>query len=150
MAFLYLNYREHDVLWGEVTHSIPFHQVRKYLLRMDERHQSHSKLWRPSVLLIVDDFNPAIFDFCNSLKKGGLYVVGIPLVGEIGQLSDDTVNFRNEWVQLIKGAGLKAFPTMAVGSNVRDLYYNLALNSGLGALKVNIVVMTLYGSIEQT
>jgi len=145
--FFYLNYRDHKVLWGEVTNSILFHQVRKFLLRIDEEEAAHSKLWRPSVIFIVDDLSGPQLDFCNTIKKGGLYIIGIPLVGDIDTLNKSAVNFRSEWVEVIKQFGLKAFPSVACGLDVRDLYYNLALSSGLGVLKANIVVMNLPRSI---
>merc|ERR1719499_2633046 len=144
--FFYLNIRDHKVIWGEVTNSILFHQVRKYLLRMDEKTSEHSKLWRPSVIFIVDDLGGPQLDFCNVIKKGGLYVIGVPLVGDIDSLNKSTVNFRDEWLEVIKLFKLKAFPSIACGLNIRDLYYNLSLSSGLGALKANMVVMNLPGT----
>ena len=56
-----------------------YHQVRKYLLKINET-KSHTKFWRPSVLLFVDDYSATqikgMVNFCREIKKGGLMVLG--------------------------------------------------------------------------
>ncbi len=100
VIFFYLIYRAPGNVWGDVTQSVIFHQVRKYLLRLDER-KMHSKLWRPSLLLFVDTNDLALIDFCNNLKKGGLYVVGTVLEGDFEHFADSTLELRRAWLEFI-------------------------------------------------
>ena len=52
LLWVYVHYTAPVTSWGDVTQALIYHQVRKYLLRLDER-RAHPKFWRPSVLLLV-------------------------------------------------------------------------------------------------
>ena len=145
IVFVFLAWRAPKNVWGDVTQSVIFHQVRKYLLKLDER-QMHSKLWRPSILLFVDTQDLALIDFCNNLKKGGLYVCGTVLNGEFDQFAELTLSIRREWIEFIEKNEIKAFPQIAVAPTPRIGYENLLLLSGLGAMQPNTVVLPLLRS----
>jgi len=136
-----LVYRAPDNVWGDVTQSIIFHQVRKYLLRLDER-KKHVKSWRPSILLLADSKYSALIDFCNNLKKGGLYIIGVVEQGQFGNF-DLTTKLRESWIEFIDDNELKAFPQITVAPNVRNGLENIILLSGLGALQANTVCLPL-------
>ena len=106
-VFGWLIYRAPENVWGDVTQSIIFHQVRKYLLKLDER-KDHAKAWRPSLLLLADSQYPALIDFCNNLKKGGLYIIGVTIDGEFGDF-ESTTALRKSWINFIDRNGLKVF-----------------------------------------
>ena len=140
--FIFLTFRAPKNAWGDVTQSVIFHQVRKYLLRLDER-KAHSKLWRPSILLFVDTKDLALIDFCNNLKKGGLYVLGCVLKGDFGECSDLAKSLKREWIEFCDYNNIKAFPQICVDSFIRNGYENLLLLAGLGAMQPNTIVMPM-------
>lgn len=73
--FLVIHYTTPPKSWGDVSQSLIYHQCRKYLLRLK---QEHVKFWRPQILLFVNDPRRQykLIQFCNSMKKGALYVLG--------------------------------------------------------------------------
>ncbi|KAK5247199.1 hypothetical protein LTR16_006831, partial [Cryomyces antarcticus] len=75
VIFLIIHYTTPPKSWGDVSQSLIYHQVRKYLLRL---RQEHVKFWRPQILLLVNDPRRQfkLIQFCNSLKKGALFVLG--------------------------------------------------------------------------
>eukprot|EP01006_Ploeotia_vitrea_P025390 TRINITY_DN58260_c0_g1_i1.p1 TRINITY_DN58260_c0_g1~~TRINITY_DN58260_c0_g1_i1.p1 ORF type:complete len:1001 (-),score=502.59 TRINITY_DN58260_c0_g1_i1:118-2793(-) len=142
---LYLVYHAPETSWGDVRQAIIFHQVRKYLLKLDVR-KTHPKNWRPSVMLMVDDINSPLVDFCNYLKKGGLYVLGAVLVGDFNSRNQPAMAISNRWLSLIEAKKLKAFPQVTVGSTALAGYQNLLMLSGLGAMTPNTIVLPFFES----
>mmetsp|Transcript_27269 Transcript_27269/g.37945 ORF Transcript_27269/g.37945 Transcript_27269/m.37945 type:complete len:916 (-) Transcript_27269:142-2889(-) len=139
--FAYLLYKAPQTSWGDVRQALIYHQVRKYLLRLDSRLQ-HGKTWRPSVLLLVDSLNGPLVEFCNLLKKGGLYVIGNVVLGaRFDRLTDTASRMKTALATYIYTENLKAFPAVAVGSTARTAYQNLMVMSGLGAMTPNTVVL---------
>lgn len=100
---------------------------------------------RPSVLLLCQDpADPASFkliDFCNNLKKGGVYVLGSVGIGAMGTNQLWLNSARTKWLQLIDTLKIKAFTEASVGPTMRDAYQNLVLMSGLGGMRPNTVVV---------
>lgn len=149
LIFVFLVYRAPKMIWGEVTQSVIFHQVRKYLLQLDER-KMHSKLWRPSVLLLLVDVDHALIDFCNQLKKGGLYIIGNAVVGDFHDFAPSTQEIKRNWINWIESHMYKAFPQICIGPDLKNCYESLLLLAGLGAMSPNTVVVPMYQYKEPT
>jgi len=142
LLFVYLAYRAPDVRWGDVSQSLLFHTIRKYLLQLQAG--GHNKLWRPSILLLLDDLDCTLVDFCNTLKKGGLYVIGNVIVSKnFTGTAAIAQKQQNTWRQFINKAGIKAFAKTAVAPTIRLGYQNLMMMGGLGAMEPNTVVLPL-------
>ena len=95
--FIYLLYTTPRQEWGDISQSLIFHQARKMLLKLD-LDKNHPKYWRPSILLYAP--TPETFpliDFCNILKKGGLYVVGTVYQKDLTQENDEFYTLENFW-----------------------------------------------------
>ena len=128
--------------WGDVTRNLTYHFVRKYLLRLDER-KGHVKYWRPQILLLAN--NPRtewnLIIFCNSLKKGALYVLGHVLKGEFSECLGELRKQQIAWLKLVDLTGIKSFVDVVIANDEREGARNLILSCGLGGMRPNIVVM---------
>lgn len=141
MLFLMIHYFSPPKPWGDVSQSLIYHQVRKYLLRL---RQDNVKYWRPQILLLVDNPRSSwnLIQFCNNLKKGGLYILGHVIVSESFQNNYDEFKTQtNAWIKLRDLTKVKAFVQIGLGPSLPWGVRNVILGSGLGGMKPNIVVM---------
>lgn len=148
--FFYIHFRAPPQAWGDVTQALIYHQVlstfseltlqvRKYLLRLDSRKQ-HVKYWHPNVLLLVNDPRDSIefIYFLNTLKKGGLLILGTVLVGEwktqVGIFNNALTaqvplvpQVNSALLDFIESAKLKAFSDVVVAENIHKGFQSLIL-----------------------
>ncbi|KAL5003864.1 amino acid permease-domain-containing protein [Aspergillus recurvatus] len=139
--FLLIHYTSPPKPWGDVSQSLIYHQVRKYLLRLK---QEHVKFWRPQILLFVKDLDEEfrLVAFCNSLKKGALFVLGHVLVtDDFSSAVPEARRQQTTWTKLVETSKVKAFVNIAVSPAVEWGVRNIVLNSGLGGMRPNIVII---------
>lgn len=141
VLFLFIHYVCPPKAWGDVSQSLIYHQVRKYLLRL---RQDNVKYWRPQILLLVDSPRSSwnLIQFCNNLKKGGLYVLGHVIISESFQNNFAELKIQETaWVRLRDLSKIKAFVQIGLGPTLPWGVRNVILGSGLGGMKPNIVVL---------
>jgi potassium/chloride transporter 9 len=144
VIFLLIHYTSPPRSWGDVSQSLIYHQVRKYLLRL---RQDHVKFWRPQILLLVNDprRQSKLIHFCNSLKKGALYILGHVIVSP--DFADTVPEARRQqanWNKFIDFSKIKAFVNIAIAPGFEWGARNLVLNAGLGGMRPNIAVLGFY------
>ncbi|OAX77732.1 hypothetical protein ACJ72_07967 [Emergomyces africanus] len=141
LLFLLIHYTTPPKSWGDVSQSLIYHQVRKYLLRL---RPEHVKFWRPQILLFVNDFDSQykMIHFCNSLKKGGLFVLGHVIVADdFASAVPDARREQASWTKFIEFSKVKAFINISIAPTAEWGIRNTALNSGLGGMRPNIVII---------
>ncbi|KAI9665101.1 MAG: hypothetical protein M1821_006549 [Bathelium mastoideum] len=148
IIFLLIHYTSPPKSWGDVSQSLIYHQVRKYLLRL---RQEHVKFWRPQILLLVNDPRRSykLIQFCNSLKKGALYVLGHVIVtDDFASAVPESRRQHNAWTKYIDFSRIKAFVNVTVSPAIEWGTRNLVLSAGLGGMRPNIVVLGFYNLDE--
>ena len=146
--FLYIHFRHVPTPWGDVSQALIYHQVRKYLLRLED---VGLKYWRPQIMLLT--VNPRssleLMRFANDLKKGGLYIVGRVLVGDLNaEMEKEQKLISLAWNQLGKVTKVKLFANVAIAPTVRAGVQSLLTVSGLGGMRPNIVLMGMFRERE--
>ncbi|OAG00517.1 uncharacterized protein CC84DRAFT_307913 [Paraphaeosphaeria sporulosa] len=152
VVFLLIHYTTPPKPWGDVSQSLIYHQVRKYLLRL---RQEHVKFWRPQILLLVNDPRRQykLIQFCNSLKKGGLFVLGHVIISQdFGAAVPEARQQQQSWTKYIDFSKIKAFVNITISPMVEWGARNLVLSAGLGGMRPNVVVMGFYnlGELRQS
>jgi potassium/chloride transporter 9 len=149
VIFLLIHYTTPPKAWGDVSQSLIYHQVRKYLLRL--RQHEHVKFWRPQILLFVNDPRRGykLIQFCNSLKKGALFILGHVIVTtNFGASVPEARRQQAAWNKYIDFSKIKAFVNVAISPSIEWGARNIVLNAGLGGMRPNIVIMGFY-NIQQ-
>ncbi|ETN38410.1 uncharacterized protein HMPREF1541_06445 [Cyphellophora europaea CBS 101466] len=130
--------------WGSISEVLIYHQVRKYLLRLKTE---HVKFWRPQILLFVNDPRRGykLIQFCNSLKKGGLYILGHVIVTQ--NFASSVPEARKQqaaWTKYIDFSHIKAFVNVAISPSIEWGARNILLSAGLGSMRPNLVIFGAY------
>ncbi|KAL2878112.1 hypothetical protein SGCOL_006641 [Colletotrichum sp. CLE4] len=147
--FSLIHYLSPPKRWGDVSQNLIYHQVRKYLLRL---RPEHIKFWRPQIILLIN--NPRsqtrLIQFCNSVKKGGLYILGHVIVTDDFSSGVHEARLQQAaWTKYISEfSRIKAFVQLTMSPTITWGIRNLILSAGLGGMRPNIAVMGFYNMDE--
>lgn len=147
--FLLIHYLSPPKRWGDVSQNLIYHQVRKYLLRLKPE---HIKFWRPHIILLVNDprRQARLIQFCNSLKKGSLYILGHVIVTDDFNAGVHEARLQQQaWTNYISEfSRIKAFVQLTMSPSLTWGIRNLILSAGLGGMRPNIAIMGFYNMEE--
>lgn len=144
MLIVLIHYTTPPKPWGAISEVLIYHQVRKYLLRLKTE---HVKFWRPQILLFVNDPRRAykLIQFCNSLKKGALFIIGHVIVTQnFGASVPEARRQQAAWNKYIDFSKIKAFINVAISPSIEWGARNIFLSAGLGSMRPNIVIFGFY------
>ncbi|KAI0598092.1 amino acid permease-domain-containing protein [Biscogniauxia sp. FL1348] len=143
--FLLIHYLSPPKHWGDVSQNLIYHQVRKYLLRL---RPEHIKFWRPQIILLVNDprHNTRLIQFCNSMKKGSLYILGhVIITDDFNSGIHEAKLQQSAWTRYItEFSRIKAFVQLTMSPSIEWGVRNLILSAGLGGMRPNIAVLGFY------
>ncbi|RYP49390.1 hypothetical protein DL768_004896 [Monosporascus sp. mg162] len=149
LLFLLIHYTSPPKHWGDVSQNLIYHQVRKYLLRLKPE---HIKFWRPQIILLINDprHHTRLIQFCNSMKKGALYILGHVIVTEDFISGIDEAKLQQSaWSRYISEySRIKAFVQLTMSPSIEWGVRNLILSAGLGGMRPNIAVLGFYNMDE--
>lgn len=143
--FLLIHYLCPPKRWGDVSQNLIYHQVRKYLLRLKPE---HIKFWRPHIILLINDprQQTRLIQFCNSMKKGSLYILGHVIVTDDFSSGVNEARLQQQaWTNYISEfSRIKAFVQLTMSPSINWGIRNLILSAGLGGMRPNIAVLGFY------
>jgi potassium/chloride transporter 9 len=84
-----------------------------------------------------------LIDFCNNLKKGGLYVLGDVCVGDLECSAPFCPQLKRFWYDFIRLSHIKAFANVCPANTLREGCMTLMMTTGLGGMRPNTVVHVL-------
>ena len=114
----------------------------RYLLRLEA--DTHAKFWRPSYLLFANDIGKhQLIEFCERSKKGGLFLIGHVMIGDVFKLAKPCHDLRKKWLKQIRGSSVKAIPKVIISPSTRLGYQFLMTGGGVGGLDINTIVIPL-------
>ncbi|KAI6362555.1 hypothetical protein MCOR25_006190 [Pyricularia grisea] len=147
--FLLIHYLSPPKHWGDVSQNLIYHQVRKYLLRL---RPEHIKFWRPQIILLVGDprRQTRLVQFCNSMKKGSLYILGHVIVTDDFETGVQEAKLQQSaWTKYISEySRIKAFVQLNMSPTITWGIRNLILSAGLGGMRPNIAVIGFFNTDE--
>ncbi|KAI0166832.1 amino acid permease-domain-containing protein [Hypoxylon sp. FL1284] len=147
--FLIIHFMSPPKHWGDVSQNLIYHQVRKYLLRLKPE---HIKFWRPQIILLVNDprHHTRLIQFCNSLKKGSLFILGHVIVtDDFSSGIHEAKLQQSAWTRYISEfSRIKAFVQLTMSPSIEWGVRNLILSAGLGGMRPNIAVLAFYNMDE--
>lgn len=147
--FLIIHYMSPPKHWGDVSQNLIYHQVRKYLLRLKPE---HIKFWRPQIILLINDprRHTRLIQFCNSMKKGSLYILGHVIVTDDFNTGIHEAKLQQSaWTKYItEFSRIKAFVQLTMSPTIEWGVRNLILSAGLGGMRPNIAILGFYNMEE--
>ncbi|POS85933.1 hypothetical protein EPUL_001864 [Erysiphe pulchra] len=131
-------------LIAQITMLCDLNQIASFITMT---YLEHVKFWRPQILLFVNDPRRQykLIQFCNSIKKGSLYILGHIIVSDdFGSSVPEARRQQAAWSNYIDFSKIKAFVNISISNGIEWGARNIVLSAGLGGMRPNIAVLGFY------
>ncbi|XP_071170441.1 solute carrier family 12 member 2-like isoform X2 [Mytilus edulis] len=142
--FVYVHHIKPDVNWGSSTQAHVYRTALQSTLKLIQV-EDHIKNFRPQILVLtgLPKSRPALVDFVWSLsKKVSLMMCGHVIIGDFHENVKLINRYKswevNRWLNKKK---IRAFYSATSAENFRTGVQALMLNTGVGKLRPNVVMM---------
>ncbi|KAK7882806.1 hypothetical protein WMY93_028980 [Mugilogobius chulae] len=124
LLLLLIHYLSPTSSWGYISQALIFHQVRKYLLMLDQCGSDH---------------------FNQRHQEERPVRAGHIQLGNLSTLPSDPLQSQyDSWLSLVDHLNIKAFVNLTLADSVRHGVQHLLFISGLGGMRPNTLVLGFY------
>uniref|UniRef100_A0AC35U6W4 Solute carrier family 12 member 6 n=1 Tax=Rhabditophanes sp. KR3021 TaxID=114890 RepID=A0AC35U6W4_9BILA len=160
--YKYIEYAGAEKEWGDGLKGLALSGARFALLNLDHQAISHTKNWRPQLLVLFPSTKKVegdeekdesameetiacrsgLLSFVSQLKAGkGLTMIAECIQGDFSKSFDLAEEHRNDIYQTMKKHKIKGFFDVVVSKDYMEGISSLIQTSGLGGLRHNSVVI---------
>lgn len=143
LVYRYLERKDLQVTWGDVTSGAAFERARRTLLQL-EQERYHPKNWRPAVLAmgVGKDGRRRLAVFARWIAgRHGLLLTGQILTGDADRHLQRQQRQHKLLRKLSAEHNLEAFPAVLSAPRFSDGVAALVQASGIGALRPNLLLL---------
>ncbi|CAD5218573.1 unnamed protein product [Bursaphelenchus okinawaensis] len=150
-VYKYIEYQGAEKEWGDGLKGLKLSAARYALLSVDQRHEQHSRNWRPQLLVLYpnksffsgkgdNEVGEKLLGFVSQLKAGkGLTMVAECIEGDYVKKTDEITIERERLMDKLSTYKIKGFSEVLVNDNYNAGINCLVQTSGLGGLRHNSV-----------
>lgn len=153
-VYKYIEYAGAEKEWGDGLKGLALSAARFALLNVDSRGITHTRNWRPQLLVLypskemdglfgnLEDTRKGLLAFVGQLKAGkGLTLVAQCVQGQFTQMAAQEVHtIKEELHEACKASRIRGFCDVLVAEHYIQGVSHLIQTSGLGGLRHNSVV----------
>ena len=147
ILYKYIQHQKVTKQWGDGVRGMRYQTARQALLSLEKMTETHTKNWRPQVLVFgrVSDEGelrqPSLLEFLAQLKGArGISIISTALAGDLMHDAAKQMRIEKKLRQTRDAHHLRGFTQVVMSSDIETALDSLLQTAGLGGLGPNTVV----------